>query len=155
MVYPQRDDEQRYGEESPARRIDRVDQGQLPKDQQVLIVQTPEEHVDQPDGRMDTAKPPASSRREENPVSLVPPDVVTEFRAKWNSIQIKFVDEPRGAVKEADTLVADMIRRITELFANERSGLEQQWTRGDNVSTEDLRIAMQRYRSFFDRLLSH
>jgi hypothetical protein len=138
MVYPQRDDEKRYGEESPARHM-----------------QTPEEHVDQPGGRMDTAKPPAYSRQEENPVSLVPPDVVTEFRAKWNSIQIKFVDEPRGAVKEADTLVAGMIRRMTELFANERSGLEQQWSRGDNVSTEDLRIAMQRYRSFFDRLLSH
>jgi hypothetical protein len=135
MAYPQRDDEQRYGE-------------------QLRIVQTPEGQVDQPDGRMDKARPPAPSRHEENPVSLVPPDAVTEFRAKWNSIQIKFVDEPRGAVKEADTLVADVIRRITELFATERSGLEQQWSRVDNVSTEDLRLAMQRYRSFFDRLLS-
>jgi hypothetical protein len=136
MAYPQRDDEQRYGE-------------------QLRIVQkTPEGHEGQPDGRMDTAKPPAPGRHGENPVSLVPPDAGTEFRAKWNSIQIKFVDEPRGAVKEADTLVADVIRRITESFATERSGLEQQWSRGDNVSTEDLRLAMQRYRSFFDRLLS-
>jgi hypothetical protein len=103
---------------------------------------------------MDKARPPAPSRHEENPVSLVPPDAVTEFRAKWNSIQIKFVDEPRGAVKEADTLVAEVIRRITELFADERSGLEEHWSRGDNVSTEDLRLAMQRYRSFFERLLS-
>ena len=155
MVYPQRDDEPRYGEESPSRRIDRADQGQLPKDQQLRTVQIPEEHVDQPEGRMDTAKPAASGRHEENLVSLVPPDVVADFRAKWNSLQIKFVDEPRSAVKEADSLVADMIKRITELFANERSGLEQQWSRGDDVSTEDLRIAMKRYRSFFDRLLSH
>jgi hypothetical protein len=63
------------------------------------------------------------------------------------------VDEPRQAVEGADKLVAEVIQRLAEGFANERSGLEKQWDGGDNVSTEDLRVALQRYRSFFDRLL--
>ena len=76
-----------------------------------------------------------------------------EFRSQWIKIQTCFVDEPRGTVKDADKLVAAVMQRLAEGFANERSGLEKQWDRGDNVSTEDLRVALQRYRSFFDRLL--
>jgi hypothetical protein len=76
-----------------------------------------------------------------------------EFRSQWIKIQTCFVDEPRGTVKDADKLVAAVMQRLAEGFSNERSGLEKQWDRGDNVSTEDLRIALQRYRSFFDRLL--
>jgi hypothetical protein len=64
-----------------------------------------------------------------------------------------FVDEPRQTVAEADKLVAPVMQRLAEGFANERSGLKKQWDRGDNVSTEDLRVALQRCRSFFDRLL--
>ena len=77
-----------------------------------------------------------------------------EFQSQWIKIQTCFVDEPRGTVKDADKLVAAVMQRLAEGFANERSGLEKQWDRGDNVSTEDLRIALQRYRSFFDRLLN-
>jgi hypothetical protein len=62
-------------------------------------------------------------------------------------------DEPRRTVEDADKLVAAVMQRLAEGFANERSGLEKQWDSGDNVSTEDLRVALQRYRSFFDRLL--
>jgi hypothetical protein len=76
-----------------------------------------------------------------------------EFQSQWIKIQTCFVDEPRGTVKDADKLVAAVMQRLAEGFSNERSGLEKQWDRGDNVSTEDLRIALQRYRSFFDRLL--
>jgi hypothetical protein len=76
-----------------------------------------------------------------------------EFRSQWAKIQTCFVDEPRRTVRDADTLVATVMQRLAEGFANERSGLEKQWDRGDNVSTEDLRVALQRYRSFFDRLL--
>jgi hypothetical protein len=76
-----------------------------------------------------------------------------EFRSHWIKLQTCFVDEPRGTVKDADKLVATVMQRLAEGFANERSGLEKQWDSGDNVSTEDLRIALQRYRSFFDRLL--
>jgi hypothetical protein len=76
-----------------------------------------------------------------------------EFRSQWIKIQTCFVDEPRGTVKDADQLVTTVMQRLADGFANERSGLEKQWDRGDNVSTEDLRVALQRYRSFFDRLL--
>jgi hypothetical protein len=77
-----------------------------------------------------------------------------DFRSQWGKVQIGFVDEPRRTVEDADKLVAAVMQRLAEGFANERSGLEMQWDRGDNVSTEDLRVALQRYRSFFDRLLT-
>ena len=75
------------------------------------------------------------------------------FRARWSEIQGKFVDEPRSAVQQADALVSDVIDRITEMFANEHSSLEGQWKEGNDVSTEDLRMALQHYRSFFKRLV--
>ena len=77
-----------------------------------------------------------------------------DFRRRWTDIQAAFVDEPRQAVEKADSLVAEAIKRLAEIFARERSTLEQQWGQGADVSTEDLRVALQRYRSFFDRLLS-
>ena len=76
------------------------------------------------------------------------------FRTRWSAIQTGFVDEPRKAVEEADTLVAEVMKRLAEVFAAERTRLESQWERSDQVSTEDLRLAMRRYRSFFERLLS-
>jgi len=76
------------------------------------------------------------------------------FRSRWHSIQMQFVDEPRKSVEEADELLATAMKRLAEIFAAERENLEREWDRGDDVSTEDLRIALQRYRSFFDRLLS-
>jgi hypothetical protein len=76
-----------------------------------------------------------------------------DFRSQWSKLQTGFVDEPRRTVEDADKLVAAVMQRLAEGFANERSGLEKQWDRGDNVSTEDFRLALQRYRSFFDRLL--
>jgi hypothetical protein len=75
------------------------------------------------------------------------------FQSQWEAIQSGFVDEPRRAVEEADALVADLMQRLAAGFAEERSQLETQWDRGDDVSTEDLRLALQRYRSFFGRLL--
>jgi len=77
-----------------------------------------------------------------------------DFRSRWEKIQIGFVDEPRKAVEQADELVASAIKRLAEVFAAERQKLESEWDKTDNVSTEDLRIALRRYRSFFDRLLS-
>jgi hypothetical protein len=85
---------------------------------------------------------------------LFPDDELHNFRARWDQVQTSFVDEPRKAVEQADTLVANVVKRIAEQFSSERSQLEKQWDRGDNVSTEDLRQALKRYRSFFDRLLS-
>ena len=85
---------------------------------------------------------------------LLDQDATTNVRGRWETIQASFVDEPRHAVEEADALVADLMQRLAESFADERQALEGQWDRGDEVSTEDLRVALQRYRSFFDRLLS-
>jgi len=80
-------------------------------------------------------------------------DEAETFRSRWIAIQGKFVDEPRQAVEEADQLVAETMKRLAEMFATEREGLESDWERGEDVSTEELRVTLQRYRSFFDRLL--
>lgn len=85
---------------------------------------------------------------------LVTADEATDYRGRWESVQAGFVDEPRSAVESADALVADLMQRLADTFARERKDLEGQWDRGDDVSTEDLRLALQRYRSFFDRLLT-
>ena len=91
---------------------------------------------------------------DEQRAPLIAENEVNDLRSRWDAIQVGFVDEPRKAVEQADHLVAEAMKRIAEVFANERSRLEGQWDRGDNVSTEDLRVALQRYRSFFGRLLS-
>jgi len=90
----------------------------------------------------------------EHPTPLFAGHETDDFRHRWNDIQTAFVDEPRQAVERADALVATAIKRLAEIFAQERSTLEQQWARGADVSTEDLRVALRRYRGFFDRLLS-
>ena len=81
-------------------------------------------------------------------------DEARQFRTRWTDVQAAFVDSPRSAVERADSLVAETMKRLAEMFSDERTRLEGQWDRGDNVTTEDLRIALQRYRAFFDRLLN-
>jgi hypothetical protein len=75
------------------------------------------------------------------------------FRARWEQVQGEFVDEPRESVQKADDLVSDLVKRLTSGFAETRSGLEEQWNKGEDASTEDLRVALTRYRAFFQRLL--
>ena len=87
-------------------------------------------------------------------MDLFPNEELVGYRTRWESIQTGFVDQPRAAVEQADALVSQVMTRLTEVFTRERSMLEAQFTKGDNVSTEDLRIALTRYRSFFHRLLS-
>ena len=96
-----------------------------------------------------------SQKAEGQAVALFSPHTSQGFRSRWESIQTGFVDEPRRAVEQADDLVAEVMKRLVDSFADERSKLESQWGRGDNVSTEDLRMALQRYRLFFDRLLTY
>ena len=117
------------------------------------------------DSRPDAAAP-ASQTRTPSRADRVAPDAAESntplfvqneadgLRAKWNDIQAGFVDQPRSAVERADTLVADVMKRLAESFARERDTLDHQWDHGDNVTTEDLRLVLRRYRSFFDRLLS-
>jgi hypothetical protein len=91
---------------------------------------------------------------DEQAAPLFSSEETKDFRARWDALQVSFVDEPREAVEQADNLVAVTMKRLAEMFAAERARLEGQWDRGDNVSTEDLRLALRRYRSFFGRLLS-
>jgi flagellar biosynthesis GTPase FlhF len=92
--------------------------------------------------------------REERSAPLFNEQEVNQLRTRWNDVQASFVDEPRSAVTEGDKLVESAMHRLSEIFTSERTKLEQQWDRGGDVSTKDLRQALQRYRSFFNRLLS-
>jgi hypothetical protein len=85
---------------------------------------------------------------------LVPKRQVEELRTRWSTIQTNFVDQPRKAVEDADSLVVGALKQIQESFAVQRANLEKKWRHGDDVSTEDLRVALQHYRAFFDRLMS-
>ena len=86
--------------------------------------------------------------------ALFSADEAQGFRTRWDAVQTEFVDEPRKSVQEADNLVESVIQRLSQIFTDERGKLETQWEKGDDASTEDLRLALQRYRSFFTRLLS-
>jgi len=90
----------------------------------------------------------------EQHVSLFHDEEGRGFRTRWDAIQTGFVDQPKAAVEQADALVVEMLKRLTDGFGDERAKLESQWSRGQEVSTEDLRVALKRYRSFFERLLS-
>jgi hypothetical protein len=103
------------------------------------------------DSRIKGAVQPAETDAQE---ALFSQDESKQLYAKWDAIQVGFVDEPRQAVERADSLVAGAMKRLAEVFAEERARLEGQWDRGDNVSTEELRLALRRYRAFFGRLLS-
>lgn len=104
--------------------------------------------------RGDAGADAAASTPDAGAAPLFPENEAGELRRRWDSVQASFVDEPRRAVEQADELVANAMKRLAETFANERATLESQWDRGDSVSTEDLRLALQRYRSFFGRLLA-
>ncbi len=109
-------------------------------------------------GRVDAQRQPdgpmlVKGQQRETP-PLFTDSEMGEFRSRWTHVQTGFVDEPRRTVEDADKLVASVMQRLAEGFATERSGLEKQWDQGNDVSTEDLRVALQRYRAFFDRLLT-
>lgn len=86
--------------------------------------------------------------------ALFTPDVAGDFQSRWDAVQIGFVDDPADAVRKADELVAQVMKSLAQSFANERERIESQLDPSDNESTENLRVALRRYRSFFQRLLS-
>jgi polyhydroxyalkanoate synthesis regulator phasin len=102
------------------------------------------------------ARDSAGEARREDEVRepLLDAGQASSFTERWREIQVDFVDRPRESVEQADSLVAELMQQLASSFAEERGRLEQQWEGGDEVSTEDLRVALTRYRSFFDRLLS-
>ena len=81
-------------------------------------------------------------------------DDLAELRARWAAVQASFVDDPKDCVQKADVLVSDLVEQLTSGFADARSHLEEQWARGEEASTEDLRVALMHYREFFERLLA-
>jgi hypothetical protein len=115
-----------------------------------------------PDLRTENAGPPSGNATmadgqgadSQGHAAIFPENEARDLRGRWDGAQSMFVDEPRKAVEEADALVATTVKRVAELFADERAKMEKQWDRGGDVSTEDLRQALRRYRSFFDRLLT-
>ena len=108
-----------------------------------LVNETSTETRRAPNSRENARKTPLFNESEGN-----------DLRTRWQQVQGAFVDDPKASVQQADELVANSIKRLAEMFAAERSNLEATWSKGDEVSTEDLRQALRRYRSFFDRLLS-
>lgn len=80
-------------------------------------------------------------------------DDLADLRARWAGVQAAFVDDPRDCVQKADALVSDLVEQLTTEFSQARSRLEEQWSRGERASTEDLRLALMHYREFFERLL--
>jgi hypothetical protein len=101
--------------------------------------------------------PPAAAAAAAEPQATTTPLLAEAeaqaYRTRWQDIQGQFVDEPRQAVEQGDQLVAEVIKHVAEVFAKERSSLEEQWSKGGEADTEDLRVALQRYRAFFERLL--
>ena len=106
----------------------------------------------QSDAEPDTRRSGTSHETETQPLFVE--DDARGYQDRWQQIQTRFVDEPKDSVREADTLVAEVVQKLTARFAEEKESLERQWSSGEEVSTEDLRKALQHYRSFFQRLLA-
>jgi hypothetical protein len=129
------------------------------EDQPDAVGREPADHLDR-EGVMSVG--PETSPSAGRPVTeseatepLLPAEQSDQFEQRWNDIQASFVDQPRQAVEQADTLVAELMQELASGFSDTRSKLEAQWdNEGDDASTEDLRVALTRYRSFFNRLLS-
>ncbi len=105
-----------------------------------------------PKGETRISKAPLDTKAGSLPALLNREDS-EHFRTHWNEIQGKFVDDPRSAVQQADALVSEVTAQITQMFDHEHAALEGQWKQGNDVSSEDLRQALLRYRSFFNRLV--
>jgi len=127
---------------------------EIPMGETVAVVEPLDETIvyEAPMGETITHEAPVATNAGSS-AALLNREESDHFRTRWNEIQGMFVDEPRSAVQQADALVSEVIEHITQMFTNEHSLLEGQWNQGNDVSTEDLRKALQRYRSFFNRLV--
>jgi hypothetical protein len=117
----------------------------------------PRARNEEPEQQAETPEPktePQPAARADGGVSLFESDRSMELQRRLTDVQARFVDDPKAAVKSADGLVDEVIRDLSTLFSDERSKLERQWDNDADVSTEDLRVAIRRYRAFFERLLS-
>jgi hypothetical protein len=101
-----------------------------------------------------SAQPPSAQPESSADEVLFAADDLADLRARWAGVQAAFVDDPKDCVQKADVLVSDLVEQLTTGFAQARSHLEEQWSRGEEASTEDLRLALMHYREFFERLLA-
>jgi hypothetical protein len=120
--------------------------------QQLANMRTAE--PEQPPQSAETRAEAQAEDEGDRPAQLLEPGDRESMTTRWRDIQADFVDHPRQAMQDADALVAGLMQQLAKTFADERAQLEAQWSRGDDVSTEDLRVSLQRYRAFFERLLA-
>ncbi|MBT2386349.1 hypothetical protein J7E86_22750 [Streptomyces sp. ISL-11] len=125
---------------------------QFPGEATALDREGPEDREEGGEASAGEGREPEPAEEKENEPLLG--EEQEEFRARWQKIQSDFVDDPRDAVNAADQLVAETMQALATTFSEHKRGLEDQWQQGEEVATEDLRVALQRYRSFFNRLLS-
>jgi hypothetical protein len=135
-------------EQTGATTEDMQDQDRFARDQQTMDPQADHQQMQSQD-QTQTGQDERSSMNE----PLLSAGDGETFKQRWEQIQVTFVDEPQTSVREADALVQELMQRLADNFSQERSRLEEQWARGEQASTEDLRTALQQYRSFFRRLL--
>jgi hypothetical protein len=107
-----------------------------------------------PQAEVPSAQPASAQHESSTDDAVVADDDMAELRARWAGVQAAFVDDPKDCVHQADLLVSDLFEQLTTGFAGVRSRLEAQWSRGEEASTEDLRLILMRYREFFERLLA-
>lgn len=125
-----------------------------PSGKNIMIIDSLDELANNQDQTSDVVAPGSSLIMNSGSLAeLLEHEDSAHYRARWIEIQTKFIDDPRSAVNEADGLVSEVVEKITQLFSEERKTLEGQWKEGSDVSTEDLRKALQHYRSFFNRLV--
>jgi len=161
MRSPMRD-ENRDGERSEREPSDRMSDEEMREHNASLDAERDDQRARGDDiGHAERSMPPDDPQRARADVergagksTLIPGDKAEGFQQRWSEVQTRFVDDPRDAVQQADSLVDEVMTSITKTFADERGRLEQQWSEGGDIGTEELRVALQRYRSFFERLLA-
>lgn len=109
--------------------------------------------VDAPPLKADRDTPPPTASADEPPVHLFQPEAAERFRAEWQQVQTRFVDDPKDAVQDADRLVAEVLQSLAGTFTERKQELEGQWHGDSEAVTEDLRLALRSYRTFFNQLL--
>lgn len=134
--------------------------GAVPDDTQPRtedLTTAPDHHqdrfVDAPPLAVDRDAPPSASGDDESPVQLFGPEAAERFRDEWQQIQARFVDDPKDAVQDADDLLAEVLQSLAGTFTERKQELEGQWHGESEALTEDLRLALRRYRTFFNQLL--
>jgi cytoskeletal protein RodZ len=120
----------------------------------VTAEQTPSVETPAPSTETAEVDPPSAEHEPSAEEGLFAGDGLADLRARWAGVQAAFVDDPKDCVQKADALVSDLVEQLATGFAQARSRLEEQWSRGKEASTEDLRLALMHYREFFERLLA-